>query len=138
MALSPGALVSSSGVLACLLLSACGSDPAAPGGTAGESGGGASTAGSGGAGVAGSGAAMAGTSATSAGSGTGGAGTSGSGGKANGGTGGAIDLPPATGEPGVWEDVTSPDMDPALFTGNSGFGVGNIVTDPAHPTDMYA
>jgi photosystem II stability/assembly factor-like uncharacterized protein len=41
------------------------------------------------------------------------------------------------GTPGVWEEVTSPDMDPALFTGSSGFGVGNIVTDPARPTDLY-
>lgn len=40
------------------------------------------------------------------------------------------------GTPGVWEDVTSPDMDPALFVGGA-FGVGNIVTDPARPTDLY-
>lgn len=45
--------------------------------------------------------------------------------------------PPATGAPGIWENVTSPDMDPALFMGASGFGVGNIVQDPQHPTDMY-
>jgi hypothetical protein len=42
---------------------------------------------------------------------------------------------PAKGTPGVWENVTASEMDPALFTGNSGFGVGNIVTDPARPTD---
>jgi hypothetical protein len=43
---------------------------------------------------------------------------------------------PATGTPGQWEDVTSSAMDPALFTGGA-FGVGNIVTDPARPTDLY-
>jgi hypothetical protein len=46
-------------------------------------------------------------------------------------------LPPATGTPGVWEDVTSPDMPASLFTGANGFGVGNIVTDPARPSDLY-
>src|SRR5690242_14602861 len=125
MALSRGAMLNRCGVLACLLLGACGADPAPSGGTAGQSGGGsASSAGSGGSGTAGAPMPMAGTSASTGGSG--GTGTSGAGGKANAGSGGAIDLPPATGEPGVWEDVTSPDMDPALFTGNSGFGVGNI------------
>jgi hypothetical protein len=52
-------------------------------------------------------------------------------------SGGKPSTPPAMGTPGVWEDVTSPDMDPALFMGASGFGVGNIVADPARPTDMY-
>ena len=52
-------------------------------------------------------------------------------------SGGKASIPPATGTPGVWENVTSPQMDAALFTGSSGFGVGNIVTDPARPTDMY-
>ena len=65
------------------------------------------------------------------------AGTPGGAGKSDAGGGGAVERPPATGTPGVWEDVTSKDMDPALFTGASGFGVGNIVTDPARPTDMY-
>ncbi len=46
-------------------------------------------------------------------------------------------LTPATGAPGVWEDVTSPEMPAALFTGASGFGVGNIVVDPARPSDLY-
>jgi photosystem II stability/assembly factor-like uncharacterized protein len=46
-------------------------------------------------------------------------------------------LTPATGTPGVWENVTSPDMPASLFTGSSGFGVGNIVTDPARPSDLY-
>jgi hypothetical protein len=46
-------------------------------------------------------------------------------------------LPPATGTPGVWENVTSPDMPASLFTGASGFGVGNIVVDPARPSDLY-
>jgi hypothetical protein len=45
---------------------------------------------------------------------------------------------PAKGTPGVWENVTSPDMPASLFTGSSGFGVGNIVTDPARPGDLYA
>jgi len=59
------------------------------------------------------------------------------------GAGGATDastervLAPATGTPGVWEDVTSPDMPASLFTGASGFGVGNVVTDPARPSDLY-
>jgi len=65
--------------------------------------------------------------------------TSTGGGNGNGGaaSGGKPNIPPAMGTPGVWEDVTSSEMDPALFTGSSGFGVGNIVTDPARPTDMY-
>jgi hypothetical protein len=55
-------------------------------------------------------------------------------------TGGAgtAPLPPATGTPGQWENVTSTAMDPALFTGSSGFGVGNVVQHPQRPTDMYA
>ncbi len=70
-------------------------------------------------------------------SGSGGAAGGAGGGKANGGAGGAVVLTPALGTPGVWENVTSKDMDPALFTGPGGFGVGNIVTDPARPMDMY-
>ncbi|MES1182195.1 MAG: sialidase family protein [Myxococcales bacterium] len=65
------------------------------------------------------------------------AGRTSSAGKANGGAAGSTPLTPAQGTPGVWENVTSSEMDPALFTGNSGFGVGNIVTDPARPTDLY-
>jgi hypothetical protein len=55
----------------------------------------------------------------------------------NAGNGGSAVLPPATGTPGVWERVTPADADPALFTGSSGFGLGNIVTDPARPAEMY-
>jgi hypothetical protein len=44
--------------------------------------------------------------------------------------------PAAMGTPGVWEEVTSDKMDPSLFA-NGSFGIGNIVTDPARPTDMY-
>ncbi|MDB4983724.1 MAG: hypothetical protein JWM82_4476 [Myxococcales bacterium] len=44
-------------------------------------------------------------------------------------------LPPATGTPGVWENVTSAEMPAELFT--NGFGVGNIRTDPARPSDLY-
>lgn len=44
-------------------------------------------------------------------------------------------LPPATGTPGVWEDVTSPEMPAELFS--DGFGVGNIRVDPARPSDLY-
>jgi hypothetical protein len=51
------------------------------------------------------------------------------------GAGGA--LPPAVGTPGVWEDVTSPEMPASLFTGASGFGVGNIRVDPARASDLY-
>ncbi len=46
-------------------------------------------------------------------------------------------LPPAMGTPGVWENVTSPEMPASLFTGSSGFGVGNIRVDPARPSDLY-
>jgi hypothetical protein len=46
-------------------------------------------------------------------------------------------LTPATGTPGVWENVTSPDMPATLFTGSGGFGVGNVVVDPARPSDLY-
>ena len=46
-------------------------------------------------------------------------------------------LPPAMGTPGVWENVTSPEMPASLFTGDSGFGVGNIRVDPARPSDVY-
>jgi hypothetical protein len=63
--------------------------------------------------------------------------TGGAAGQGDAGAGGAVALPPALGTPGEWEEVTSDDMDPALFTGPSGFGVGNIVTDPARPTDIY-
>ena len=51
--------------------------------------------------------------------------------------GGGANLPAATGAVGMWENVTSAKMDPQLFTGASGFGVGNIVVDPARPTDLY-
>jgi len=40
------------------------------------------------------------------------------------------------GTPGVWEEVTSPNMDPTLFN-KSNFGIGSIVADPARPTDLY-
>jgi len=63
----------------------------------------------------------------------------------DGGSGGAratdaardVALVPALGTPGVWENVTSPEMPASLFTGPSGFGVGNIVVDPARPSDLY-
>ena len=45
-------------------------------------------------------------------------------------------LPRALGTPGVWEKVTSPNMDAKLFA-NPNFGIGSIVTDPARPTDLY-
>ena len=73
------------------------------------------------------------TGATGSGATAGNGGKTGSGGKtATTGTmdsgdaasGGKPSTPPAKGTPGVWEDVTSPDMDPALFMGSSGFGVG--------------
>ena len=46
-------------------------------------------------------------------------------------------LPPATGTPGLWENVTSPEMPASLFMGPGGFGVGNIRVDPARPSDLY-
>jgi hypothetical protein len=96
--------------------------------------------------------AMGGTGAPAAGAGmagarageTGDAGTSSAGGLSSGGqgggggSGGGSMHPPALGTPGVWEDVTSDEMDPALFEPPSGFGVGNIRVDPARPTDLYA
>ena len=68
--------------------------------------------------------------------------TAGASGASNGGAGtnsagSAAALTPATGTPGVWEEVTSPEMDPALFA-KGNFGIGNVVTDPARPTDLYA
>jgi hypothetical protein len=53
----------------------------------------------------------------------------------NGGADGA--RPPAMGTPGVWEEVTSDKMDPKLFS-DGNFGIGNVVADPARPTDVYA
>lgn len=122
----------------CWLSAACGGDGTpskAAGGAAGQS------SGAGAPGVAGAstgGSAVGG--ASTAGAGVGGAtlgGAAGTAGKANAGSAGVIERPPALGTPGVWEDVTSSEMDPALFTGNN-FGIGNIVTDPARPTDLYA
>lgn len=116
------------------------------GGTANTSSGGRSSSGgaAGQSGKTGNGGATGGTTANGGTAGNGGtaadggaAGKGGTAGKGGAGAGGKPNTPPAMGTPGVWEDVTSPDMDPALFTGSSGFGVGNIVTDPARPTDMY-
>jgi hypothetical protein len=83
----------------------------------------------------------AGDSASGAGdpaAGNGGAGSSGAAGLSGStSSGGSPLLMPATGTPGVWEEVTPANADPALFTGPSGFGMGSIVTDPARPTDLY-
>jgi hypothetical protein len=111
---------------ACMTLaSACGSSATPqPGmGGAGSSAAGSTAAGSPGAGNPGAG-----------GSDSSGAGASSAGAPHFAGAGGAP--PKATGAPGVWEEVTSPEMDPALFSG-SNFGIGSIVADPNHPTDMY-
>lgn len=98
-----------------VLTSACGSDkPAATGGAAGGTAGAESTAGAGQGGSNG-----------------------GQAGKPNGGSGGMVVLPPALGTPGVWENVTSSEMDPSLFSGPNAFGVGNIVADPSRPSDLY-
>ena len=43
----------------------------------------------------------------------------------------------APGKIGEWENVTSSEMDPALFSGSNGFGAGSIVTHPGHPSDLY-
>jgi hypothetical protein len=83
------------------------------------------------------GASQGGSGATAGGNSTGGTTGSGTGGSTAGSSGTSAH-PPATGAVGKWENVTSPDMDPSLFTGPSGFGVGNIVQDPQRPTDMYA
>lgn len=65
---------------------------------------------------------------------SGSAGSNSAGASASAGSAGA--LLPALGTPGVWEEVTSPNMDPKLF-GEGNFGIGSIVTDPARPTDLY-
>ena len=44
---------------------------------------------------------------------------------------------PTKGKLGEWENVTSSEMDPSLFSGPDGFGAGSIVSDPGHPSDMY-
>jgi hypothetical protein len=118
------------------LTSACGSNTPAVGGAAGQA---TSTAGSMSAAGAGSGGSDAGNTAagnTSAGAGTPSGGMIGGTGSAGKGSGGVVERPPALGTPGVWEEVTSKEMDPELFS--DGFGIGNIVTDPARPTDLYA
>lgn len=56
---------------------------------------------------------------------------------APGSSGGPVVLPPATGTPGVWERVTPAEAPAALFSGDNGFGMGSIVTDPSRPTDLY-
>lgn len=122
---------------ACAFSAACGGDktPSPAVGVAGQNA-------AAGASSAGAGASTGGSSAGGTGSGGGGGASSGgapgSAGKANGGAAGAVVVvrPPALGTPGVWEDVTSSEMDPALFVGNN-YGIGNIVADPARPTDLY-
>ncbi len=118
------------------LAGACGSNTPAPAtGGSGEAGGSVAGANAGGSA---SGASAGGASGGSVAGGVSNGGASaGAGGKAGGGTGGVVMHPPATGTPGVWEEVTSPEMDPELFT-SGGFGIGNIVADPSHPTDLYA
>lgn len=125
-------------LLACVgTLVACGSSDAPLGsaGSAGQVTAGEQGVGGGAAGLSSTGGAGAANGGASSG---GKAGAGGSAGSANGGAGGkvVVDLPPATGEPGVWEEVTSPEMDPTLFEDD--FGIGNIVADPARPSDMYA
>ncbi len=46
-----------------------------------------------------------------------------------------FDAPPAVGKVGIWENVTAPEMPTKMFS--DGFGAGNVVQDPARPTDMY-
>lgn len=122
---------------------ACGGDgtPAKTAGTAGQNAGagtagaGPNTGGNAVGGVNTGGANSSGASVGGTSSGAGGA--TGAAGKANAGAAGMVERPPALGTPGVWEDVTSSEMDPDLFTDGE-FGIGNIVTDPARPTDLYA
>ena len=127
------------------LTAACSSDTPAPGGVAGQgpgTAGGTSGAGTGSGGAAAGNSSAGNTSAgntsagnTSAGNtSAGSAGSLGTAGKGGGGGGGMVERPPALGTPGVWEDVTSKDMDPELFS--DGFGIGNIVSDPSRPTDL--
>lgn len=98
--------------------------------------GGPESAGNGGATTSTSGASSGGGANGNGGAGSGGKSTSGAAGMASGGNG-TTPRPPAKGTVGVWEDVTSNEMDPELFSGDSAFGVGNIVVDPARPTDLY-
>lgn len=107
------------------MMTACGSNDSSPA---------AAATGGNGAASGGASAGNGGIANTSSGGQSSNGGTTGNGGAAS---GGKPNIPPAMGTPGVWEDVTSSAMDPALFTGSSGFGVGNVVTDPARPTDMY-
>jgi hypothetical protein len=46
--------------------------------------------------------------------------------------------PPASAMPGVWQNVTPPgiDLDASSFH-NDGFGVQDVVVDPAKPSDLY-
>jgi hypothetical protein len=127
--------------IVCALSAACdggtGSSAASAGAAGQSTGAGGTTVGAAGTSTGGSGA---GGSGSGNGAGTGGApGGAGTANAGAGGSGGAVvvERPPALGTPGVWEDVTSSEMDPELFTGNN-FGIGNIVTDPARPTDLYA
>jgi hypothetical protein len=128
-------IASASFFSAFVALAGCGNSDKTPSGSgaAGQStaGAGASMSGGGTAGAAPSGGGNIGGNAGGAAGGT-------AGGQSNAGTGGMVMHPPAMGTPGVWEDVTSPEMDPALFEPPSGFGVGNIRVDPARPTDLYA
>jgi photosystem II stability/assembly factor-like uncharacterized protein len=64
--------------------------------------------------------------------GGGGGGSAGSAGAGEGGHGGNVQLPPAHGTPGTWENVSPPGWDPGPF------GIGSVVGDPAKPTDLYA
>lgn len=129
--------------LGLLVCAGCGSNsPPVMGGAGNNSAGGTTSAGGSGS-ASGEGGSGSGSTAGKTGTGGASAGTSSTGGKpmtgeggmvANGGNSGG--RPPAQGTPGVWEDVTSKVMDPGMFEGDS-FGAGNIVTDPARPTDMY-
>jgi hypothetical protein len=115
-------------VMLCAASTACGADDApVKAGVAGQNAG---------AGVAGADANAGATAAGGSGAGGVTGGTAGAAGSGNAGAGGLVNRPPAVGTPGVWEDVTSSEMDPTLFTGNE-FGIGNIVADPARPTDLY-
>ncbi|HEV8245848.1 MAG TPA: hypothetical protein VGP93_08765 [Polyangiaceae bacterium] len=117
-------------------------DPGSASGSSGKAGSaGAAVTGVGGAGTSAAGSGAGGSVAGSAGNtmvaGAGGSvasgGSPGSGGCLVGGSGGNTGGGPATGEPGVWENVT-----PAGMTWTDGFGLMDVIVDPVRPSDLYA
>jgi hypothetical protein len=120
---------------ACSSAAGNGDDTVSAGGGSNVTAGGSATTGGSAGSVGGSAGSSVGGSTTSGGAvSTGGSdaagGSGASAGTSNGGSG--EPLPPATGEPGVWENVTPAGVDLV-----SDFGVQDVVVDPARPQDFY-